>query len=392
MKHIDPEKSVVLVTHDLSETGGPILTRKIAECLKGRGYYVVLVSLRKRGRDTGFRPYCDELLYADKTYDLLGKALRHTGHSVANRQSKILNKVVSRLARRGFRYVVLNTVVSGIAVPAFRKYDFRIVSLIHEMRGACKLFHAEDIIQNIAQMADVIVFPSELAKHDFCSFAEKLSAKTVIQPQGYYHSFFPEDDHEEARKDLCKQLGLPEQTRFMVGAGTICFHKGNDLLPLVAHETRSVENLHFLWLGSPADDAFCAHFEAMAERLDVANRIHYLGYVRDEKAYARILCGCDAFLLLSREDTFPSVMMEAAAAHLPIVAFDGCGGAHDFLSEEHGYLIPYMNIEGFSRTALGIATGQMSTERVCRRAFERVKKDFVFENYVEIITRELFGE
>ena len=47
----------------------------------------------------------------------------------------------------------------------------------------------------------------------------------------------------------------------------------------------------------------------------------------------------DVFLLTSREDPFPSVVLEAFAAGLPVVAFADTTGCEELIAE-HGSLVP----------------------------------------------------
>lgn len=385
MKLRNSEKSIVIVTHDTASTGGPMLAKKLAESFRQRGYYVAMVSLRKRKEITGYSDCCDAMYYADKVFDFIGKAFKYTGRSTKKRQDRAVSRVVKKLYRRGFRQVITNTVVSGDTVAIWKRYGFRVISLIHEMRGACTLFESEQTIREMGEYADVIVFPSELAKKDFLSFTPEMKAQSVIRPQGYYHDFFPETAYEEARVRLLKQLHLPEKSEFLVGAGTISFLKGNDLLPLIAKATEDMSNLHFLWMGSPTDAAYSAHLQAMTERLGVADRIHYIGFVGDETEYANVLRGCKAFLLTSREDTYPSTMLEAAAARLPIVAFDDCGGAHDFLADGCGYLVPYMDTKQYSDVIRGIVQGVIATDEVTKKCFLKLKEHFQFDSYTDLL-------
>ena len=123
--------------------------------------------------------------------------------------------------------------------------------------------------------------------------------------------------------------------------------------------------------------------KAMSDRLGVSDRIHFMGFIKNEAEYKRILGACGAFLLTSREDTFPSVLIEAAACRIPIVSFSGSGGAESFLSDGRGYLVPYMDIDAFAGRVREISDGKADTEAVVDRAFNYVKEEFDFEKYTD---------
>jgi glycosyltransferase involved in cell wall biosynthesis len=53
----------------------------------------------------------------------------------------------------------------------------------------------------------------------------------------------------------------------------------------------------------------------------------------------------DIFLLTSREDPFPLVMLEAASRSLPIVCFANSGGAPEFVEKDAGLIVPDFNTD-----------------------------------------------
>ena len=63
-----------------------------------------------------------------------------------------------------------------------------------------------------------------------------------------------------------------------------------------------------------------ASLEGRAERLGVADRIHWLGYVAERATYLDALASCDAFVVPSPAEGFPKVVLDALAVGLPVVA------------------------------------------------------------------------
>ena len=63
-----------------------------------------------------------------------------------------------------------------------------------------------------------------------------------------------------------------------------------------------------------------AALEARAERLGIADRIHWLGYIADRAVYMDALASCDLFVFPSPAEGFPKVILDAMAAGLPVVA------------------------------------------------------------------------
>lgn len=80
-----------------------------------------------------------------------------------------------------------------------------------------------------------------------------------------------------------------------------------------------------------------AEFEALAARTPVAERIHFVGFVSDPSAY---LSQSDVFVLASRREAFPLVILEARGAGCAIVAADVDGVAEALAGGEAGLLVP----------------------------------------------------
>ena len=73
--------------------------------------------------------------------------------------------------------------------------------------------------------------------------------------------------------------------------------------------------------------------------------VYFLGTHPDPWPY---FLAADIFALVSREDPFPLAMLEAASIGKPTVCFDGSGGAKEFVSDDCGYVVPYLDIEAMS--------------------------------------------
>lgn len=86
-------------------------------------------------------------------------------------------------------------------------------------------------------------------------------------------------------------------------------------------------------------------WEALAEDLDIASRVVFVGKCDDvETYYAR----AKIFAFTSRSEGFPNVIGEAMASGLPVVSYDCIAGPSELIiNEENGYLIPLNNQSEF---------------------------------------------
>ncbi|PDS76360.1 glycosyltransferase [Rhizobium sp. L43] len=86
-----------------------------------------------------------------------------------------------------------------------------------------------------------------------------------------------------------------------------------------------------LWLVGDGENRL--EFERLAERLGLANRVKFLGRLDAGQAVMDVLDECDLFVLPSRQEGLPRVLIEAMARGLPCLSSD-LPGSRELLSEE----------------------------------------------------------
>ncbi|HEX5727298.1 MAG TPA: glycosyltransferase [Longimicrobiaceae bacterium] len=127
---------------------------------------------------------------------------------------------------------------------------------------------------------------------------------------------------------LRAQLGLGDDALLAAAVGGLERRKGFDLL-VEAVARSGVPSLHAVVAGEgPEGPAL----RALAERLGVGDRVHWLGQRRD---VAAVLAACDLFVLSSRAEGMAVAMLEAMTARLPVVAAD-VGGVWEAVSPREG--------------------------------------------------------
>ena len=108
--------------------------------------------------------------------------------------------------------------------------------------------------------------------------------------------------------------------------------------------------------------------------------LHFIGQRSNVGDY---LSAADVMLLTSREDPYPTVVMEALATGVPVMAFDECGGFVELLDNQHfGHLIPFGDLEGLASSIITVCE-QPDNERKAKRALRvfLTRERFNFRNY-----------
>ena len=81
----------------------------------------------------------------------------------------------------------------------------------------------------------------------------------------------------------------------------------------------------------------------------------------------------DVSVSLSREDPFPLVVLEAASMGKPTVCFDRAGGAKEFVEEDCGYVVPYLDIQAMSSKVVDLLKSVELRQRLGRNALNKVR-------------------
>jgi len=119
------------------------------------------------------------------------------------------------------------------------------------------------------------------------------------------------------RIGLIEELGLNPESKIVINVAHIHHQKAHDVLLDAAVEVISQDKkTHFVLVG---DGVLRSEMENKAAQLSIERNVHFLGVRND---VPRLLKSSDCFVLPSRWEGLPGVVLEAMAAGLPVVATD----------------------------------------------------------------------
>ena len=104
--------------------------------------------------------------------------------------------------------------------------------------------------------------------------------------------------------------------------------------------------------------------------LGLDDLVHFIGARQNPLDF---YAAFDVFALMSREDPCPLVMLEAASLGKPVLCFEGSGVAPEFVGEECGYVVPYLDFEEMAGKALAVLRSPALRESMGRAGMERVR-------------------
>lgn len=355
------DKQILYVCHDAHFHGAQILSLNIIKFLKKYFSYSVHVILLSGGILE------NEFLKYSTVYNL------EKNYNTPQKMSNLL----AHLKKIGLSSAICSTVISGDLVKLLAERNFRTLTLIHELPGVIKQYNAEEKATSIVKYSDRIVFPSLFVKEKFIEIVEVANKKCVVSPQGLFNKNKYKSTHRnKARTELRIKLGLPEQSKIVLAVAYGDYRKGLDLFVDVAlNVLNSNQNVFFVWVGNKEEELFSKVWPKVKFKQNII-------FIPAQYDIALFYAGADLYLLTSREDPFPSVVLEAMNVGVPIVGFDGAGGFKDIITEKTGILVPYLNTKEMSKAVLHLLNNEDLRLKLGENSSHLVDLKFQFSDYV----------
>jgi len=295
----------------------------------------------------------------------------------------LLKARAAAFAERGFTAAIVNTTAAGRAAPILAAAGIRCVQLVHELPRIIREKHLADGARAAIAAAEHVVFPAPFVRD---AVLEELGlptqSKAMVRPQGLYRPI-PADPDGAAR--IRKELKIGKGEALILGIGYADMRKGFDLFLQLWRvlQWRGRRRVHVCWLGDMDPDMRGWLGEEIASAI-ATGTFHLPGRRDDVGAF---LNAADGLVLTSREDPFPSVVLEALAAGLPAFAFDRSGGIPDLLRADAalGAVVPYGDITAMAEAVTVTLADTNPAARAARRSL--VASRFDWPSYV----RDLMG-
>lgn len=129
-------------------------------------------------------------------------------------------------------------------------------------------------------------------------------------------------------------------------------------------------------LALPGTGPLRSEVETLADRLGLADRVHFLGFRRDIPALLR---ASQAAVLVSDQEGLPTCVIEALALGVPVIGTD-IRGTRDLLREGGGWLVPLGDVSAIAAALQTVANGAVAPPFPDMKAFGT---DAVFDSYAQ---------
>lgn len=268
-----------------------------------------------------------------------------------------------------------NTIVtSKIANEIKQRLRLPVLMHVHEMSFSANTYYSNLISPNIFCSFDRFVAVSEGVKYFLLNELKiKESFIKVVHPFIINKTSKIEEEKNSAKLTI----GFSGFGNWQKGFYTLPF------LMRAINERCKNNSFSFLWMGNIPPQQKNETLYVL-DKLNISDQLVITGYTKDTNVYFQKM---DIFVILSMEDSFPLVCIEAGSFKLPIVCFKGSGGANDFVKPGGGISVPFLDIDQMADEIIRLKNDNQLRIQLGDSAFQSAAL-----HDIEIIAPQLWNE
>ena len=369
------KENIIVVVHETSRTGAPIVAWNIAERLAAR-YNVFTIALGGGALTEDFKALSVEM------YGPFEHERRHPTD---------LEYGLKRLFdSHAFKYAIINSCESRPVIECCAKRLIPTLMLMHEFAS----YVPADSLRRAFDMASEIVFPAEIVAQSSFEVHPPLRDRCVrILPQGICAIPGREITVTTPMPPNVDALlrARKEGIFIVLGAGSVEFRKGVDifLATAIAVRRKVGNRVRFVWVGRgyrPKEDlGYSVYLHEQLQRSGLPNNVTFF----DEVSELETIYGlADVFFLCSRLDPMPNVSIDAAYRGIPLVCFENASGIAELLKSDPEAafgVVNYLDPIAAGQAIVALATEPDRRIRVAESTKNLVRCALGMARYVEQI-------
>lgn len=371
-------KTVLVVSHEGSRTGAPILSYNLVKSLIEK-YNVVALFL-------GPGPLLDACHASGAI--VMGPVMVPGSVLLSDLAIKQITDAVQ------IEFALVNSIESRYVLPALAKYHVPSVSLIHEFAAYTRPRRA---FYDAVFWSGQTVFSTRITRDNMVAEYPDLGEQAYpVIPQG--RCILPQESSDGEQKiageiyrikRAMRPEGFAVEGVVVLGAGFVQLRKGVELfIECATCMLRKAPDLpfRFVWVGKgydPENDVlYSVYLADQVRRAGLEKHVHFMDEVANLDA---VYAAADILLLSSRLDPLPNVAIDALVVGLPVVCFNKTTGIADILSE-HGLgdvcVAAYLDTEDMACKVLDLAQSKQLRVQVAERSAKMAAKVFDMAKYV----------
>ncbi len=354
-------KKILIISHELSLTGAPLILGDLAKQLKIQGFGVAIIS---------------------PIHGPLQEELEKHGIEI------IINSLILRDAREVIRYlenadlVLANTILSWRAVYSAKSCVKPCIWWVHESQFGLDYIAQYPQSSGAFHAADVLVFPSQQTANIYESNLPGEQVEVI-------HNGL--DTKELDRQESRELIEIDRESFTVVNVASYEHRKGQDILVKSLSHLPADIHLNCYLVGRRLDWLFSQQLAFKAWR---RRNLHVVGEQTHQEVMS-YLQAADVFVLPSRDEVLPLVLLEAMYFSKAVIAAQ-VGGIPEIISHgENGLIFEKEDDQTLAEYLAKLYQDRDYREELGRKGHEKVIRDLSVETFstrwMSIIS-QLLGE
>lgn len=298
---------------------------------------------------------------------------------------------VCALAREAKRFDVLflNTqkalVLGALGKPLHRR---PVIWYLHDIMSPEHFGAAQRVIVRwlVRHAVDHVVANSQASAQSLATLTGRAADMPPVVHNGIdTHAFdTPAIDHPDDVVALRRRLGLPEHAWLAGLFGRLAPWKGQHV---AIDALARLPDVHLVLVGAAlfGEDAYARQLHDRAERLGVAERVHFAGFQDDMPAWMKAM---DVVLHTSTDaEPFGRVIVEGMAAGRPVIA-TAAGGVTEIVRHGHnGWLVEPGNDVVLADAIRTLHTSPVVARQLAQQGLVDARRDFSLDGFLRRMTQ-----
>lgn len=399
-------KKICFISNEAARTGAPAILLGLSQWLQA---HHPIEAVHVLMRDGALRPDFErlgkthtwiptDLNQPERLHKRLGKLLHQRGQSDPGVWlTRILEDEQPDI-------LYLSTLVLGKYLRQVnKKPSQRIVSHVHELLPSLRQLSNDQQVQVQLDLSDVVIAcapcVAEMLRSTFALSADRCtiipeyiipsSSGSALEPA----NAIPPSVAQELGTMPALMAALRNGTPLIGNGGNPIHRKGFDLFPLLVRECKRQFGeipFHAVWLGCGEGSAAHGEMEWDLNRMGLREEVSLVPSV-SLPTFRWLLGRLAVLTLLSREDPFPLVVLEAGLQGVPTVCFEGSGAIPDLAAEGCCVSVDYLDLKAFA-TATARLCGQPEEAReIAARCGRKVRDELSLEVVAPRVADVLLG-
>jgi glycosyltransferase involved in cell wall biosynthesis len=325
------KRKILLISHDATRTGAPILLLNLAKALKDD--YEVSFLLKNGGAIQGdFEQQGHTVLVKRK----LQRYRKIKGFNKIASYFKLADDYdLSGINWESYDIIISNTITNGDILQQIRKtFNGPIFSYVHELEMATRLFTTTAQLQNLIKYSSAFLVPAQAVKQFLITKLGVDESKIAL-----LHYYIP------SATGVNQQESKSTDEFIVGGVGTSDWRKSPDLFVTIAKLLFAKQpdaKIKFNWKGASTGNLEMQRLQYDLKKSGLEDKVSFIPSSSSVNDFYKTI---DLFLLTSREDPYPLVVLEAASYHHPTICFANTGGAPEFVQAAGaGHISPYLDL------------------------------------------------